>query len=122
MFYKIFEDELGSIPQGCKLVIKNHVEKVVLGKDKLSAAYFLCGFMNCTMQKAFLYIDNLKIDKDIHYKELIDSGRYIQAIKEYRENTNTDLRESKDYIDNLKNRVIEEPVIYDALPDELWEI
>jgi len=44
-------------------------------------------------------------DHDAEYRELIDNGRKIQAIKLYRDRNNEGLRESKDYIDGLAERM-----------------
>ena len=47
----------------------------------------------------------MKIDVNLEnnkYVELINKGKILQAVTEYKEDNNCSLKEAKDYIDNLR--------------------
>ena len=51
-----------------------------------------------------LGIEEINIDKEL--KELIEDDKRIPAIKRLREETGMELKEAKEYVDNLEERIL----------------
>jgi hypothetical protein len=66
----------------------------------------MVAWLNCELEKTKLPSNHIEIKRDAKLAEIMKTGDFIPAIKQYRTETNSSLKDAVDYCRALRVRVI----------------
>lgn len=91
--------------------LENKARLLIFKNKKIEAVKIIKEGANIGLKEAKDYVDALTVtaksnrileDYNVLIKSLLSEGRKLEAVKVYKENTESSLEESKDYIDNFR--------------------